>query len=135
MPNGRPIRSTAVLWAGAFLLLAAMHAPHLKLPYFWDELGQFVPQALDVYNEGRWIPIHTMPNVHPPGLEALLALVWTIVRGPSILISRLVMLAIAAFGVVGSFLLAIRLSHRAPGTPAFAALLLLLASPLFYTQA
>jgi hypothetical protein len=135
MPNRRTISSTAALWAGAFLLLAAMHAPYWKLPYFWDELGQFVPQTLDLYNEGRFIPVHTMPNVHPPALEALLAIEWTLLRGPSIPASRLLMLAIAAFGVVGSFLLAIRLSRRSEGAPAFAALLLLLASPLFYTQA
>ena len=123
-----------MLWTVAFVVLVALHAPYLTLPYYWDELGQFVPQTLDLYNEGRWIPVHTLPNVHPPGVEALLALVWTAVRGPSIPASRILMLAIAAFGVVGSFLLAIRLSRRAAGLPAFAALLLLLASPLFYTQ-
>src|SRR4051794_20896611 len=105
MPIRRPSPSTAALWAGAFVLLVAMHVPYLKLPYFWDEMGQYVPQALDLYNEGRWIPVHTMPNVHPPGLEALLAVEWTLLRGPSIPASRILMLAIAAFGVVGSFLL------------------------------
>lgn len=133
MPNRR-LNSVAMLWAVAFLVLVAMHAPYLTLPYYWDELGQFVPQTLDLYNEGRWIPIHTLPNVHPPGVEVLLTLVWIAVRSPSIPAARILMLAIAAFGVVGSFLLAIRLSRRAAGVPAFAALLLLLASPLFYTQ-
>ena len=123
-----------MLWALAFVVLVALHGPYLTLPYYWDELGQYVPQTLDLYNEGRWIPVHTLPNVHPPGLEALLALVWIAVRGPSIPAARILMLAIAAFGVVGSFLLAIRLSRRAAGLPAFVALLLLLASPLFYTQ-
>ena len=134
MPSQRPTYSVAMLWAAAFLVLAAMHIPYLSLPYYWDELGQFVPQTLDLYNEFRWIPVHTLPNVHPPGVEVLLALVWLAVRGPSILAARLLMLAIAAFGVVGSFLLAIRLSRRSAGLPAFAALLLLLASPLYYTQ-
>ena len=135
MPNQtRPTSSVAMLWILAWVVLAAMHGPYLTLPYFWDELGQFVPQTLDLYNEGRWIPVHTLPNVHPPGVEALLALVWIAIRGPSIVPARLLMLAIAAFGVVGSFLLAIRLSRRAAGLPGFAAFLLLLASPLFYTQ-
>jgi hypothetical protein len=128
------IRRIAALWAGAFALLLAMHGPYLTLPYFWDELGQFVPQALDLYHEGRWIPIHTQPNVHPPGVEALLTAEWLLLRGPSIAASRILMLALAAFGLTGSFLLAIRLSRRAPGAPAFAAPLLLLASPLLYTQ-
>ena len=134
MPKTRPSSSVAMLWAVAFLLLVAIHGPYLTLPYYWDELGQFVPQTLDLYQEGRWIPIHTLPNVHPPGVEVLLALVWIATRGPSILAARVLMLAIAAFGVVGSFLLAIRLSRRAAGLPGFAALLLLLSSPLFYTQ-
>lgn len=129
-----PAWQVAKLWAVAFLVLVALHGPYLTLPYYWDELGQFVPQTLDLFNEGRWIPIHTTPNVHPPGVEALLAFVWLILRGPSIASARILMLAIAAFGVVGSFLLAIRLSQRAVGVPAFAALLLLLASPLYYTQ-
>jgi hypothetical protein len=122
------------LWITAFVVLAAIHVPYLKLPYYWDELGQFVPQTLDLYSEGRWIPVHTLPNVHPPGLEAILALLWRVTGGPSILVSRLSMLAIAAYGVVGSFLLSIRLSRKSAGAPAFAVLLLLLASPLFYTQ-
>jgi hypothetical protein len=84
MPNRQPLRSTAALWAFAFVLLLAMHGPYLTLPYFWDELGQFVPQALDLYQEGRWIPVHTLPNVHPPGVEALLAIEWTLLRSPSI---------------------------------------------------
>ena len=134
MTPSRQSHSVAMLWAIAFAVLVTIHVPYLQLPYYWDELGQFVPQTLDLYNEGRWIPVHTLPNVHPPGLEALLALVWIAARGPSIMSARLLMLAIAALGVVGSFLLAIRLSRRAAGLPGFAALILLLASPLFYTQ-
>lgn len=135
-PSRPAPRSTSLmLWGGAFAVLVLLHLPYLKLPYYWDELGQFIPQTLDLYNEGRWIPIHTLPNVHPPGLEAMLAFVWIVARGPSILTARLLMLAIAAFGIAGSLLLAIRLSRRSADAPAFAALLLLLASPLFYTQA
>jgi hypothetical protein len=45
------------------------------------------------------------------------------------------MLAAAAVAVWLVFLLAIELSRRAPGAPAFPAVLLLIVSPLFYTQA
>jgi predicted membrane-bound dolichyl-phosphate-mannose-protein mannosyltransferase len=45
------------------------------------------------------------------------------------------MLLVAAVGLCVSFLLAIHLCRGCPGTPAFTAVLLLLATPLFFTQA
>ena len=62
----------------AFLLLLA-HAPLLQLPFFWDEAGQYIPAALDLFQTGALIPHSTVPNVHPPAVMAWLALVWKIV--------------------------------------------------------
>ncbi|BDC49228.1 hypothetical protein F183_A15440 [Bryobacterales bacterium F-183] len=126
----------AAIAAALFLLLAAVHYPYLRLPYFWDELGQFIPASLDLLYAQSWIPITTTPNIHPPGVMAYLALVWKIGNSGahSILATRLAMLALAAFGALGSFLLAIRLGRGCPGYPALPAILLLLASPLFYAQ-
>src|SRR4051794_838411 len=56
-------------------LLMLTHLPLLSLPLYWDELGQFVPAALDVLH-GHWIPQSTLPNVHPPGLMAWLGGTW-----------------------------------------------------------
>ena len=56
-------------------LIFAIHSPLLTLPYFWDEHGQFVPAALDILREGAWVPRSTVPNVHPPGVMAYLAVV------------------------------------------------------------
>jgi 4-amino-4-deoxy-L-arabinose transferase-like glycosyltransferase len=111
-----------------------MHVPHLTLPFFWDEAGQFVPAALDVFHHGDWVPRSTTPNVHPPGVMAYLALVWHIV-GYSVVSTRIAMLLIAALGLYCTFLLAIRMCGDVPGAPAFEVMLLLLATPLFYTQA
>ena len=61
-------------------ILFVTHSVVLDLPYFWDEMGQFVPAALDILREGAWIPRTTLPNVHPPGVMAYLAAVWTICR-------------------------------------------------------
>jgi 4-amino-4-deoxy-L-arabinose transferase-like glycosyltransferase len=129
-------KTTSIAWfLAAFLaLLIAVHAPYLKLPYFWDELGQFVPASLDILQLHAWIPRTTLPNVHPPAVMAYVALVWKIF-GYSIPAARLAMLVIASCGVLFSFLLAIRLSRKTYGAPAFAAVLFLLASPIFYTQA
>jgi hypothetical protein len=120
-----------------FLLFAAplfvIHAPLFGLPFFWDELGQFIPTALDLLRSGAWVAHSTIPNVHPPGVEAYLAS-WYAAFGYSIVLTRVTMLLLAAFGLLVTFLLAIELSQGTEGAPAFAPPLLLLASPLFYTQ-
>jgi hypothetical protein len=109
------------------------HCFVLDLPYFWDEMGQFIPAALDILRENAWIPRTTLPNVHPPGLMAYLAAVWA-VAGYSVVITRCAMLAMAAAGVLAVFALAVRLCRGTRGLPALVAALLLLASPLFYSQ-
>jgi 4-amino-4-deoxy-L-arabinose transferase-like glycosyltransferase len=111
-----------------------LHAPYLRLPYHWDEMGQFIPAALDIFQKGAWIPVSTLPNVHPPAVMAYLALVWKIF-GYSIPGTRIAMLVVASAGLLFSFLLAIRLCRKTPGAPAFAAAIFLMASPMFYTQA
>ena len=126
-------QSIAILFLGFSTILIAAHAPFLNMPFFWDELGQFVPAALDIYKLGAWIPRTTLPNVHPPAVMAYLALVWKIF-GYSIPATRVAMLLIASAGALFSFLLAIRLSRNTTGAPAFAAAIFLLASPMFYTQ-
>src|SRR4051812_4014435 len=74
------------------------HLPLLKVPFFWDEAGQFVPAALDLFQHGWWLPHSVRPNVHPPGVMLWLAAVWT-VGGYSIAGTRLGMLALAAAAV------------------------------------
>lgn len=124
-------------YIGVYALLAVFlilgHGLLLSTPFYWDELGQFIPASLDLFHDGAWIAHSTLPNVHPPGLMAWLALVWHIV-GYSILGTRIAMLLIAAFGVLATFLLAIELGRGAPGAPAFTAVALLCVSPLFYAQ-
>ncbi len=124
-------RRAPLLLLGFTVLLITIHLPLLTLPFHWDELGQFVPAALDLYRDGSWVPHSTLPNVHPPGVMLILALVWKLF-GFSIVSARLTMLAIASAGVFFSFLLAKRLSSKATG--AMAAVVFLLAAPLFYTQ-
>ena len=124
----------AYFFAMFAIILFASHAPLVTLPYFWDEHGQFVAAALDILHDGAWVPRSTVPNVHPPGVMAYLAAVWRF-AGYSIPATRLAMLVLATLGVLFTFLLAIELSRGAPGAPAFIAVLLLMADPLFYTQA
>src|SRR5271166_718802 len=121
-----------LLLAAAFAgIVFIAHLPYLRLPYFWDELGQFVPAALDIFRDGAWVPHSTVPNAHPPEVMAYLALVWRMF-GYSIAATRSAMLALASLAVVSTFLLARQLDRER--TPAVIAALFLLLDPLFYTQ-
>jgi hypothetical protein len=134
----RPPRKARPQYLIVFLLVFALplffsHLPLLSLPYFWDELGQFVPTALDLLRSGALVAHSTIPNVHPIGVEAYLALCYK-VFGFSIPVTRVAMLALGACGLLLTFLLAIELSRGTRGAPAFLPPVLLLISPLFYTQ-
>src|SRR5271156_1980375 len=98
-------------------MFAAFHVPLLKLPYFWDEQGQFVPTALDLLRDGAWVAHSTLPNVHPPGVEVYLVF-WYKLFGYSIPITRFAMLMLAGVGLLSTFLLAIELCRGANGAPA-----------------
>ncbi len=50
-----------------------LHAPLLRLPYFWDEAGYYIPVARDLYLTGSLIPHSTLSNAHPPLVMAWLA--------------------------------------------------------------
>src|SRR5271170_5908614 len=120
----RAIRfSTFPLLTGLVLLFFLAHFPYFGLPYFWDELGQFVPAALDIFHDDAWIPHSTVPNAHPPGVMAYLALVWRIF-GYSIAATRSAMLALAVLAVICTFLLGRELERDR--TPAVLAALFLL---------
>jgi 4-amino-4-deoxy-L-arabinose transferase-like glycosyltransferase len=127
-------RASSLLFFLAFLaLMIALHLPMLKFPFHWDELGQFAPASLDLYQDGSLVAHSTLPNVHPPGVMAIVALTWRIF-GVSVTSARVAMLVVASAGVLFSFLLAIRLCRGAVGAPAFAAILFLMATPIFFSQ-
>ncbi|HYK18357.1 MAG TPA: glycosyltransferase family 39 protein [Bryobacteraceae bacterium] len=122
------IRGAALFVLIALVLLAA-HSPYLALPYFWDEMGQFVPAALDIYHDAAWVPHSTVPNSHPPGVMASLALVWK-VFGYSIPATRAAMLLLASIAAFVTWRLARVLLPAWTLVP----VILLLLDPLFYTQ-
>jgi hypothetical protein len=114
-------------------ILLVIHLRLLALPFFWDEHGQFIPTALDLLRTGSWIAHSTIPNVHPPGVEAYLVL-WYRLVGFSIPVTRVAMLVLGALGLLVTFLLTLHLKLGRGAAPAFLASLFLLASPLFFTQ-
>jgi 4-amino-4-deoxy-L-arabinose transferase-like glycosyltransferase len=121
---------TALLFALFFFVLFALHAPLLRLPYFWDEAGYYVPSARDLLLHGKLIPHSTPSNAHPPLVMAYLALAWRLL-GYSPLVTRTAILGIAAFSLLGIF----RLAQRVANTEVAAASALCVAVyPVFFAQ-
>jgi len=96
-------RNFLLIAAALVAFIFASHLAFLNVSFYWDELGQFVPAALDIFQKGEWIPRSTVPNVHPPGVMAYLAGVW-LVAGYSIAATRVAMLALAAAGAVATLI-------------------------------
>src|SRR6202041_1958335 len=90
-----------LFFAGPMLL----HAPLLRLPYFWDEAGYYVPAARDILLGGSLIPHTTLSNAHPPLVLCWLALWWKL-AGYDPLVTRSAMLIVASFSLLGVFRLA-----------------------------
>jgi 4-amino-4-deoxy-L-arabinose transferase-like glycosyltransferase len=122
---------TAVCFSVCAGVLLIAHRPFLHLPYFWDEIGQFIPEALDLFREGRWIPHSAIPNIHPPLIPAVLAAAWKL-AGCNPTVTRVTMLLVAASGLASTLLLTLQLSGDLQ--TAFLAAGLLFASPLFFAQ-
>ncbi len=125
--------SVAIVYILSAAYLFATHYRLLNLPFFWDEAGQFIPQAWDLFRKGLILPESALPNSHPPGLPLLLAGYWNLV-GFGIAETRCLMLLLGAAYLTSGFLLAVELLRGAHGTPAFLAIGLLAAQPLVYTQ-
>jgi len=127
-------RQAAARFAGQFALIAVflilLHAPLLRLPYFWDEAGYFIPAARDLLLTGDPIPQSTLSNAHPPLVAAYLALAWTL-AGFSPLVTRMAMLVVAALALVGVFRLGKKVAH--PEVAAVATVLTGL-YPVFFMQ-
>lgn len=95
----------ALVFAAIFVVIFLLHAPLLRLPYFWDEAGYYVPAARDLLLHGSLIPHTTVSNAHPPLVMAWLALWWQVV-GYAPAVTRAAMLVLAAFSLLGVFRLA-----------------------------
>ena len=128
--SDRTTRRGPLLFALFFACLVALHAGLLRLPYFWDEAGYYVPAARDLWLTGSLVPFSTPSNAHPPLVMACLALAWRIF-GYAPVVTRLSMLLIAAFSLLGVF----RLARRIANTQVAAASVLCTALyPVFFAQ-
>ena len=116
------------------LIFAALYASHfslLRLPYYWDEAGYYIPAAWDFFRTGSLIPITTLSNAHPPLPSIYLALCWK-ASGFSPEVTREAVLLAASLGLVGVWRLALRLA----GSPlvAFWTVVLTALYPIWFAQ-
>ncbi|HEY0564192.1 MAG TPA: glycosyltransferase [Terriglobales bacterium] len=92
-------------WLLLFASLVLLHASLLRLPYFWDEAGYYIPAARDFYLHHQLIPTSTLTNAHPPLPSVYLACAWWLF-GYAPLVTRLAMLAIAASALLAVYVIA-----------------------------
>ena len=92
-------------YALLFTLLFATHAPLLRLPYFWDEAGYYIPAARDLLLMGSLVPHTTLSNAHPPLVMLWLAFWWKF-SAFTPAVTRTAMLMVAAYALLGLWRLA-----------------------------
>jgi len=110
-PSDRP-RFIAALQIFSFIFVAifCLHLPLLRLPFFWDEAGYYVPAAYDLAHDHALIPRSTIDTGHPPLSAAYLAM-WFTISGWKPAVARIAMLLVAAFALTNVFLLARRITN------------------------
>jgi hypothetical protein len=103
------------LWMIFPVVFAALYASHfalLRVPYYWDEAGYYIPAAWDFFRTGSLIPITTLTNAHPPLPSVYLALWWKF-SGFYPEVTREAVLMVAALGLLGVWRLAMRVTGAA----------------------
>src|SRR5271154_6585899 len=87
-----------IFFVGVYLT----HATLLRLPYYWDEAGYYIPAAWDFFRTGSLIPSTTLSNAHPPLPSIYLALWWKL-GGMAPSVTRTAMCLVAALALLGVY--------------------------------
>lgn len=122
------------LWRVFPVIFAALYLSHftlLRLPYYWDEAGYYIPAAWDFFRTGSLIPITTLTNAHPPLPSIYLALWWKL-SGFSPAVTRETVLMVASLGLLAVWRLAMRLVGV--GSVAFWTVVLTALYPIWFAQ-
>ena len=120
-----------VVLAAVFAAVVAAHAPLLRLPYYWDEAGYYIPAAFDFFRSGSLIPYSTLSNAHPPLPSVYLALWWKVFHFAPV-VTRVAMCQVAALALTAVW----RLAAITTGKASVAAATVLLTGiyPVFFAQ-
>jgi 4-amino-4-deoxy-L-arabinose transferase-like glycosyltransferase len=132
-----PPRATRIpdipLWMLFPLFFVSIYISHitlLRLPYFWDEGGYYIPAAWDLFRTGTLIPQTTLTNAHPP-LPSILLAAWWHISGFVPSGTRTLICLITAAALLAVF----RISRNLAGT-AIAAIVTVLTAiyPIWFVQ-
>jgi hypothetical protein len=122
------------LWMVFPVIFVALYLSHftlLRLPYYWDEAGYYIPAAWDFFRTGSLIPTSTLSNAHPPLPSIYLALCWK-AAGFYPEVTREAVLLVATLGLLAVW----RLAMRLVGVPSVAFWTVLLTGlyPIWFAQ-
>src|SRR5438270_8559843 len=113
-----------------FVAVYLTHFRLLRLPYFWDEAGYYIPAAWDFFRTGSLIPQTTLTNAHPP-LPSILLASWWHVSGFVVSGTRTLIVMVSAVALVAVFRLAKSLLNA---SAAAATVLLTALYPIWFVQ-
>jgi hypothetical protein len=122
------------LWALLPLFFVGVYLSHaslLRLPYYWDEAGYYIPAAWDFFRTGSLIPSTTLSNAHPPLPSIYLALWWKL-DGMVPSVTRTSVCLVAATALLGAYRIALVLTGRVEVAAATA--LLTAIYPVWFAQ-
>jgi 4-amino-4-deoxy-L-arabinose transferase-like glycosyltransferase len=114
-----------------FAALFASHITLLRLPYYWDEAGYYIPAAWDFFRTGSLIPLTTMNIAHPP-LPSIYLASWWKLFGFCPIVTRVAVLVVASLGLTAVWRLALRLTGVS--SVAFWTVLLTAVYPIWFAQ-
>jgi hypothetical protein len=129
-----PLDAPFPLWMIFPVIFAALYTAHfnlLRLPYYWDEAGYYIPAAWDFFRTGSLIPSSTLSNAHPPLPSIYLALWWKL-SGFLPEVTREAVLIVASLGLLAVWKLALRI--HGSSAVAFWTTLLTAAYPIWFAQ-
>ncbi len=119
-----------LVFAPVFTVVYLLHLTLLRLPYFWDEGGYYIPAAWDFFRLGTLIPQTTLSNAHPP-LPSILLAAWWKLTGFHIYSTRLFVCIVASVALVAVFRLARLLANE---STAWTVLALTAIYPVWFAQ-
>ena len=114
-----------------FMALYASHFTLLRVPYYWDEAGYYIPAAWDFFRTGSLIPTTTLSNAHPP-LPSIYLTIWWKICGYYPEVTREAVLMVASLGLLAVWRLAMRLVGV--GSVAFWTVVLTGLYPIWFAQ-
>jgi 4-amino-4-deoxy-L-arabinose transferase-like glycosyltransferase len=113
-----------------FVAIYLSHYRLLRLPYFWDEAGYYIPAAWDFFRTGTLIPQTTVTNAHPP-LPSILLAAWWHLSGYVVSGTRTLVCMVSAAALLGVFKLAKELTTT---TVAAVTVILTAIYPIWFAQ-